>query len=121
MSYFLRCLFVDESIIKGILKREKKNTENIKYQINLVIKEIKIRYNIFIILISIFSIFSWFYISCFNNIYPHVKIEWLKSSIVIIILIYLFSFLVILIETLLRFISFEIKSERMYKASIWLG
>ena len=121
VSYFLRCLFVDESKIKGILKREKKNIENIKYQISLVIKEIKIRYNIFIILISIFSIFSWFYISCFNNIYPHVKIEWLKSSIVIIILIYFFSFLVILIETLLRFISFEIKSEKMYKASLWLG
>ena len=84
-------------------------------------KEIKIRYNIFIIIVTIFSLFSWFYISCFNNIYPHTKIEWIKSSIFSYLLIQLLSIIIILIETLLRFISFEIKSERMYRLSLWLG
>ena len=121
VSYFIRCLFTDESKIKGILKREKNDITNMKFQINLIMKEIKTRYNIFILAATIFSIFSWFYISCFNNIYPHVKIEWIKSSITIIILIHFLSFLLILVETLLRFVSFEIKSEKMYKASMWLG
>jgi hypothetical protein len=121
VSYFIRCLFIDESIIKTILKREKTDITNMKCQINLVMKEIKIRYNIFILVTSIFSIFSWFYISCFNHIYPHIKIEWIKSSVTIIILIHILTILMVLIETLLRFVSFEIKSEKMYRASIWLG
>ena len=121
VSYFMGCLFVEESTIKGVLKRETHNINNLKYEINIVIKEIKIKYNIFIIITMVFSIFSWFYISCFNNIYPHMKLEWIKSSVLIIILIHILSIFIILIETLLRFISFEIKSERMYRASVWLG
>ena len=121
VSYFMGCLFVEESKIKGVLKREKKNITDLKLQINRIMKEIKIRYTIFIIITVAFSIFSWFYISCFNNIYPHMKIEWIKSSLLVIILIHILSIVVILIETLLRFISFEIKSERMYRASLWLG
>ncbi len=121
VSYFIRCLFIDESKMKFILKREKNDIAKMKYQLNLLMKEIKTRHNIFIIATSIFSIFSWFYISCFNHIYPHVKIEWIKSSITIIILIHILSIIIMLIETLLRFVSFEIKSEKMYKASIWLG
>ena len=121
MSYLMGCLFVEESAIKGVLKREKNDVTNLKYQINLVMKEIKLRNNIFIILAMAFSMFSWFYISCFNNIYPHMKVEWIKSSLFIIILLHILSIIVILVETLLRFISFEIKSERMYRASLWLG
>ena len=121
VSYFIGCIFVEENKIKGIFKRESKNINNLKYQIILVMKEINIRYNIFIIIVVAFSCFSWFYISCFNNIYPHMKIEWIKSSIFIIILIHFLSIFVILVETLLRFISFEIQSERLYRASLWLG
>ena len=121
VSYFMGCLFVEESKIKGVLKREKKDMYSLKYQINLIMKEVKIRFNIFNIITLVISFFSWFYISCFNNIYPHMKNEWIKSSIFIIILIHILSILTILIETLLRFISFEIKSERMYRVSIWLG
>ena len=121
VGYFMGCLFVEESKIKGVLKREKNNITNLKLQINRIMKEVKIRYTIFNIITIIFSVFSWFYISCFNNIYPHMKLEWIKSSLLVIILIHILSVFVILIETLLRFISFEIKSERMYRASLWLG
>jgi hypothetical protein len=121
VSYFVGCLFVEENKIKGVLRREKADISNMKYKINLIMREIKITYNIFIIIVGGFSFFSWFYISCFNNIYPHMKIEWIKSSLFIIILIHLLSIIVILLETLLRFVSFEIKSERMYRFSLWLG
>ena len=121
VSYFMKCLFVEESKVKGVLKREGNNINNLKYEINIIMKEVKIKYNIFIIITIVSSLFSWFYISCFNNIYPHMKLEWIKSSFFIIILIHILSIFIILIETLLRFISFEIKSEKIYKASIWLG
>ena len=120
INYIIGCLFLEERRIKNILRFED-NIPEIKYQISLVMKEIKWRYNIFILTTLILSSFSWFYISCFNNIYPHTKLEWIKSSIFIIILIHIFSIFVTLIETLLRFISFEIKSEKMYNASLWLA
>ena len=120
-SYIIGCLFIHEKRLKSIFKYEQKNPNAIKYEITLVMKEMKWRYNIFIILTVVASLYSWYYLSCFNNIYPHTKIEWIKSSILIILLIHIISIIVILAETLLRFISFEIKSEKMYKASLWLA
>ena len=49
------------------------------------------------------------------------KVEWMKSSFLIILLVHLISVIVTIVESLLRFISFEIKSEKMYKASLWLA
>ena len=121
VSYIVGCFFVEEKRLKSIFKYEKNNPNLIKYDISLVIREIKWRYNLFILLTFIGSIFSWYYISCFNNIYPHMKIEWIKSNVFIILLVHLISVIVTLIETLLRFVSFEIKSEKIYKASLWLA
>ena len=121
IKYIVGCLFIDERRIKNILRYERRNMNALKYEISLVMKEIKWRYSIFILITIIISFFSWFYISCFNNIYPHTKMEWIKSSIFIILSIYIISILFTLIETLLRFVSFEIKSERMYRASLWLS
>ena len=47
--------------------------------------------------------------------------EWIKSSLLIIILIYVLSIHVILVEAILRFVSFEFKSEKLYRASLWIG
>ena len=121
ISYIVGCFFVQERRLKSIFKYERNNVYAIKYEVCLVMKEMKWRYNIFILLTAVISAFSWYYISCFNNVYPHMKIEWIKSSIFIILLVHILSILVTLVETLLRFISFEIKSEKMYKASLWLG
>ena len=121
VSYIIGCFFVEERRIKSIFKYEKNNPYQIKYDISLIIREIKWRYNIFIIVTFIASGFAWFYISCFNITYPHMKSEWLKSTIFIILIIHLLSVIVKLVETLLRFVSFEIKSEKMYKASLWLA
>ena len=121
INYFIECLFIEERIIKNIFRKEKNDVQNLKYQIGTIMKEIKIRYNIFIIIAGVFSIFSWYYISCFNNIYPHMRMEWIKSSLLIIIFIYVLSIFIILIETILRFISFEFKSEKIYRASLWIG
>ena len=121
VSYLVGCFFIEERRLKSIFKYEKNNVYAIKYEIYLVMREMNWRYNIFILFSIVVSVFSWYYITCFNNIYPHTKIEWLKSSIVIIILVHLLSIMVTLVETLLRFVSFEIKSEKMYKASLWLA
>ena len=67
------------------------------------------------------TIFTWYHISCFNNIYPHMKNEWLIFSILIIIFMQILSLLVCLLESILRFISFKCKSEKIYKISLLLS
>ena len=89
-----------------------------KYEISKVVKIIKKRNILFIISIFIISIFILYYIFCFNNIYPHMKMEWIKSSIIIIIIMQILYVLECLLETILRFISFKLKSERIYKISL---
>ena len=118
INYIIDCFFISEKKIKGIFKREKDNMVVMKYEISKVVKIIKKRNILFIISIFIISIFILYYIFCFNNIYPHMKMEWIKSSIIIIIIIQIIYILECLLETILRFISFKLKSERIYKISL---
>ena len=104
VNYIVFCIFIEEKKIKGILKREKDNL-----------------YLFFIVLSYIITIFSWIHISCFNKIYPHMNKEWLIFSVIIIICMQILSVLICLLETILRFISFKIKSERIYKISLLLS
>ena len=118
VNYIIDCFFIDEKKIKGIFKREKDNMVILKYEISKIATIIKRRNILFIILTYIISIFILYYIFCFNNIYPHMKIEWLKSSIIIIIIMQIIYVLECLFETIIRFISFKLKSERIYKISL---
>ena len=120
LNYIIDCFFIEEKKIKGILRREKDNTLILEYEIVQVIKNIRKRYRYFIIISFIITILTWYYIFCFNNIYPNMKNEWIKSSLVIIIIMQILSILIILLETIIRFLSFKCKSEKIYKISLFL-
>lgn len=60
ISYIIGCLFIEERRIKNILRFEKDNIPEIKYQISIVMKEIKWRYNIFILITIVLSFFLGF-------------------------------------------------------------
>ena len=62
-------------------------------------------------------IFSLYYIFCFNNVYPSMKGEWIKSSIVVISFMQMFPIILCLLNTSIRFISFKFKSERLFRLS----
>ena len=115
VGIIIDCIFIEEKKIKRILIREKEDIFQLKYEIALASKSIKTRYNIFIILCFFISLLSWYYVSCFNNVYKGEKIEWIKSSITIIIIMQILSMLVVLLEAILRELSFECKSEKIYK------
>ena len=95
--------------------REKEDPLQLRYEISVNAKGIKNRYTVFIFLCIFISIISWYYISCFNNTYPGVKNEWIKSSITMIIIMQILSFLNILLQAILRSLSFRYKSEKLYK------
>ena len=57
----------------------------LKYEINRIIKTIISRYLSFIILTFLITFFTLYYAICFNSIYPSMKGEWIKASIINII------------------------------------
>ena len=121
VSYLIALLidffFVEEKKIKGIFKREKNNKVNLKYQISLLTLKIKKRFFSFIIVIFVLLLIFWIYLLCFNYVYPNTQIDWIKSSVVIVILMQIIYLLASICETILRFLSFCCKSERIFRIS----
>ena len=117
INYIIEFFFVEESKIKRIFKVENGNIIVLKYEMVELIKNIYVRYNIFITISSIIMLFSLYYIFSFNNVYPCIKKEWLKSSLIIIALMQILPFILCLLDTIIRFISFKCKSERLFKLS----
>ena len=117
INYLTEFFFLSENKVKGIFKREQKNKVILKKSIVLLIQEIQKRYISFIIMTQILFLFSLYYVLCFNYVYPKTQVEWIKSSILIIIIMQILSILKCLFETIFRFLSFKCESEKLYKLS----
>ena len=118
INYIIEFFFIDELKLKKILKMEKNNIFILKYEMITVLKSIKTRYFIFIIFSFLISLIALVHIFCFNVIYYHTMKEWAIFSLIIILSIQLGSVLICLLQTILRFISFKFKSEKLFKLSI---
>ena len=121
IGMIIECVFIDENKIKKCFLRNGENINDIKSENTNIIKKMKKSYTIFIIICYIVSVISWYYITCFNNVYPNMKIEWIKSSITIMIIMQFLSFLIGLFESILRFLAFKCKSEKLFKVSKMLS
>ena len=89
----------------------------IKREIIELIKEIKRRYISFIIIVFLLLFTSLYYLLCFNYVYPKSQIEWIKSSIAIIIIIQILSILKIFLAAIIRYLIFLYYSEYIFKFS----
>ena len=107
--------FEDEKKIKGIFRREKDNIKVLKQKVSEFMRDLKRKYFAFIIVASIILIISFFYLLCFNYVYPYSQIEWIKSSITIFIFMQILSLLKCILETSMRFLSYKFNSEKLYK------
>ena len=121
INYISDFFFYEERIIKKIFKREKENILILKYEMAQITKNIKSRYNLFIIICLTVALFVWYYVFCFNNIYPSMKIEWIITSVIIIFLMQVCDFLKLLLQACVRFISLKCKSEKLFKLSLFLS
>ena len=117
IGYIVELFFVDEKKIKGIFKREKNNAHILNEEIVKFINSMQKMYLAFIIFVSIILLISSYYLLCFNYVYRKTQIEWIKCSITIMIVMQIISFLKCLVITGLRYLSFKIKSQKMYKVS----
>ena len=112
--------FIDEKKIKGIFKREKDNISILKKNMNEIKKDLKKRYIAFIIIVTIILIISFLYLLCFNYVYPYSQTEWIKSSVAIMLIMQILSTLKCVLETSLRYLSYQFKNEKLYKISKFL-
>ena len=78
-------------------------------------KDIKRNYLVLMIICGVLGLISLYYVNCFNNVYPNLTKEWIKSSICIILIMQILSILLALLEALIRLLAFKLKSERIYK------
>ena len=117
IEFIVDFFFVKEKKMKGIFIREKNDSSNIKMEIVLLLDTIKRLFIYFIIFVYIILGLCLYYLLCFNSIYPHMQIEWIKSSIFIIFIRQFLSVLQCLLETCLRILSFKYESERIFKIS----
>ena len=121
IEYIMNFFFYEEKYIKRIFKRERDDIHALEYEMMQIIKYIKIRFYLFFIVCFIFGIFIWYYIFCFNNIYPSMVNEWIITSIFIYIIMQILYLLKLLSETIIRFIAFKCKSERFFRISQFLS
>ena len=121
IGYIIQIFLIDEIEIRKIIVKEGKDDLNIKYEISQILKSMSKKIKILIIINYVISIFSWYYLSCFNNVYPHIKTEWIISSIFIILIVQILSILVSFLVTSMRFISIKIESEKLFKLSLLLN
>jgi len=121
INYMIDFFFLDEKKIKAIFRTQKENLFILQYEMGRIARNIKLRFNLFNIISILIIIFIWYYISCFNVIYPSSRIEWIISSILIIIIMQILSMLACLLETIIRFIAFKAKSEKIYKFSLYFS
>ena len=106
---------VDEKKVKRLFLREKKNTLQIRYEMGQITKDIKRNYLILMIICLVIDLIALYYVNCFNNVYPNLTVEWIKSSICIIIIMQVLTILEGLAIAVIRLIAFKCKSERIYK------
>ena len=115
IGFILGLFFVNIRKIKGIFKKEKNDILFLKYEITKTIKNVKIRNNIFIATSFISNILIWYYVFCFNNIYPHMRNEWIKSNIIIILIMQIFYFFICLLKAICRYMSIKSRCQLLYK------
>ena len=121
IAYIINIFFVEEKKIKKLLLKNKNDILNIRYEISNALRTIDKNIKILIIINYVIFLFSLYYLSCFNNVYPNLNREWIFSSLFIIGIIQILPFATTFLETCIRFISIKCESEKLFKVSLLLS
>ena len=120
ISFLIGLFSIEEEKIKRIFIRFNKDDSKIKIELISTLKIIKKRFIIFIFFSLFLSIISFVYICCFNIVYPYIRIEWIKSSIFIFIVMQIINFLFTFLECCIRYIAIKCNSEKLFRISLLL-
>jgi hypothetical protein len=118
VRYLIKMFFIKEKKYIKLLKRSE-NIMQLNNEIYLFVQKIKKRYYYFIIITIIITLFSWYYISCFNNVYHYTENEWIISSLLFMIMTLILNALSALLETIFRYLSFKCENDQIFKFSLY--
>ena len=121
IGYITQLFFIEEIKVKKILSREKEMALNLKIEMTELLKSSVKKIKIFTVINFIIIIFSWYYISCLNNVYPNISKEWIKSSIFIVLIVQIIPFIFVFLGTSFRYISIKCESEKLFKLSVLIS
>ena len=121
IGYIIQIFFIEEIKVKKILLKKRDKFLDLKSEIFEIIKSSIKKIKILTVINFIIIIFSWYYISCLNNVYPNIVKEWIISSIFIILINQILPFLFAFLETSIRYFSIKIESEKLFKLSLLLA
>ena len=113
INIIIKYLSLSEKSILELKKEEKNPTKKKSETINYL----KTKFIIFFVLIFIFLIFFWYYLSCFCAIYKNTQIHMIKDSSISFGLSMVYPFLLNLIPGIFRIPSLINKKECMYSIS----
>ena len=118
ITHIIQLFFIEETQIKNIMIKNDDNFLALRFEMYEIIKSIIKRIRILTVINFIITLFSWYYISCLNNVYPNIRNEWIISSIFIILIMQILPFIFSFLETCLRFVSIKCESEKLFKLSL---
>ena len=121
ISYLIGCFSIEEEKIKRIFVKFKNDELKVKYELSFALNTIKIIFYLFFVFSLFLSIVSFIYICCFNIVYPYIRIEWIKSSIFVFIVMQIIIFLLTFLESGLRYLAIKCNSEKIFKLSLLLN
>ena len=118
ISYLIGFFYMEEDKIKRIFIRFYNDNLKIQYELVSALREIKSRFRLFLIISILISIFSFIYLSCFNIVYPYIRMEWIISSIFIFCVMQMVNLLLVFLQCCLRFLAVKCNSEKLFKLSL---
>ena len=118
IGYIIQLFFIEEIKVKKILLKKRDKFLDLKSEIFEIIKSSIKKIKILTVINFIIIIFSWYYISCLNNVYPNIVKEWIISSLFIILINQILPFPFAFLETSIRYFSIKIESEKLFKLSV---
>ena len=117
-NLIIKMFFIEEIKIKKNILKKRENFLILRYEMSAILKMIIKKIKILSFINFIISIFSWYYISCLNNVYPNIRNEWIISSLFLIIIMQILPFIYLFLEVSIRFISIKCESEKLFKLSL---
>ena len=120
ISFVIGFFYIEEDKVKRTFIRFYNDTLTLQHELVLTLKEIDNRFKLFVIFSIIISLFSFVYISCFNMVYPYIRIEWIVSSIFIFIVMQFVNLFIVFFECCIRFLAIRCNSEKLFKLSLLL-
>ena len=116
IGYFCSYFFDSDEYLRRLFT--KKIQANLNSALNDFVKMIKLKFIILIVISIIVTIFTWFHVSCFNMVYPYLKNEWIKSSIITFLLMQIVNLLSTFLGTCCRYLSIRWNNIKLFRLSL---